>query len=625
MQDKENMYSRSGGISLIFILLFFSNANCQLEYNNKGALLLKEGKYYEAANYFEKVLEEGDSSTSLYLELSKCYLIVSPRSKSLKYILKAIELTNHPTLEMYYLLGRAYHVNNEFDLAIENYKESDPDKNNFKAIRKLTMECLNAKKYFSTPIKVEINNAGTIINTEQQEYLPYITADCKQLFFTSTKLDIGLTTSSEEFLQEDIYTSTFSKEEWTKPSIITALSEQNNHDACVGISEDGQTMFVYKGTRGGDIYTSTLNGTSWGEIRSLPFNSEGFEGAASLSPDGLTLYFVHSSGANTDRDIYFCTRNLGGKWSKAAPLSQLNTEYNEDSPFIHPNGKTLYFSSKGHSSMGGYDIFKSVMSKDGTWTAPENLGYPINSTADDLYFVLSANGMLGFYSSDKEGGYGKQDIYALTFPKSNDYSLELLTGEIKDENGNPIEADIMVTDNQNQVLIATFKSNSDNGKFLISLPCGKNYGIHIEKAGFIFHSENAQIECQFGFKEINKEIRLKSAHSGAKIILNNIFFDFGKYELKKESETELQKLIKLLETNKNIKIEISGYTDTIGDENANLILSELRAKNVMNYLISHEINDDRIVSKGYGSALPVSDNETDEGRQLNRRTEFKIL
>ncbi len=612
-------------ISLSFILLIFSNALCQQDYSTKGELLFKEGKYYEAAKYFEKALETNDNSISLYLQLARSYLLVSPRSKSLKYILKAIELSKEPTLEMYYILGRAYHVNNEFDLAIEYYKESDPNKMNFNNIRKLTMECLYAKKYFSNPISVDIINAGTTINTEQQEYLPYITADHKQLFFTSTKLDVGLSNSNEYLLQEDIFTSKFSKDKWTTPTLINSLSEQDGHDACVGISEDGQTMFVYKGVNGGDLYTSELDGSSWGKIKSLPFNTEGFEGAASLSPDGLTLYYVHSVGSTADRDIYTCTRTLGGKWSKAEPLKQINTEFDDDSPFIHPDGKTLYFSSRGHSSMGGYDIFRTIRKEDGNWTEPENVGYPINSTADDLYFVLSANGLLGFYSSDKEGGYGKQDIYAIKLTKNSDYALELLTGEIKDEKGNAIEADIMVTDNFNHELIARFKSNSDNGKFLISLPCGKNYGIHIEKDGFIFHSENAQLECQEGFKEINKDIRLKSAHSGVKIILNNIFFDSGKSELKNESETELLKLIKLLATNPSIKIEISGYTDNIGEESANLILSEMRAKNVMNYLISRGISNKRIVSKGYGSSQAVSTNDNEEGRQLNRRTEFKIL
>ena len=206
------MYRKRCVISLIFTLLFFLNAHGQLKPTGKGEQLLKEGKYYEAAYYFEKAIESGDSSIALYLNLSKCYLVVSPRSKSLKYILKAIELNTFPTLEMYFLLGRAYHVNNDFDNAIENYKESDPNKDHFKIIRKLILECLNAKKYFATPINVEIINAGTIINTEQQEYLPYITADYKQLFFTSTKLDLGLMASSEQSLQEDIYTSNFSKE-----------------------------------------------------------------------------------------------------------------------------------------------------------------------------------------------------------------------------------------------------------------------------------------------------------------------------------------------------------------------------------------------------------------------------
>ena len=612
-------------VTLNFILLFFYSAFCQENFISKADQLFKEGKFYDAAYYYEKVIETNSLDPYVYIQSAKCHLLVSPRGKSLKYISKAIELSEKPTLEMYYILGRAYHVNNDFDQAIQYYKESDPEKKNVENIKKLTTECLSAKKYFANPISVDIINVGTIINSEHEEYLPYITADHLQLFFTSTRPDKNLSKVNEQLLQEDIYTSKFNNGKWVNPSKIKSLNEQHGHDACVGISEDGQTMFVYKGTNGGDLYTSDLTGSEWSKVKSLPFNTPGFEGAASLSPDGLTLYFIHTSGANDNRDIYTCTRTLGGKWSKPEPLQAINTAFDEESPFIHPDGKTLYFSSKGHSTMGGYDIFKTVKNLDGSWTEPENLGYPINSTADDVSFVLSADGLLGFYSSDKEGGYGKQDIYAIKMNKSSDYALELLKGEIRDEAGKAIEADIMVTDNNTNELIAKFKSNSENGQFLVSLPCGKNYGIHIEKDGFIFHSENAQLECQVGFKEVKKEVKLMLAHSGAKIVLNNIFFDLGKSEIKNESTIELQKLINLLQQNPGIRIEISGYTDNSGDEASNIVLSEMRAKGVMDYIISKGISKTRISAKGYGSAQPVSTNETDEGRQLNRRTEFKIL
>ncbi len=611
----------------VFLLLFFlqTNGYCQEDFIVKADLLFSEGKYYDATDYYEKALVTNKSNPNLYIKLAKCHLLVSPRSNALKYINKAIELVETPTLEMYYILGRAYHVNNEFDKAIESYKESDPEKNNFENLRKFSRECLNAKRFFSNPKTVEIINLGETINSDHQEYLPYITADHLQLFFTSTRTGQEVIETNEHEQHEDIYTSKFEDGKWTKPAVIAALNDLEGHDACVGISEDGQTMFVYKGTNGGDLYTSKLEGDNWTEVKSLSINTPGFEGAASLSPDGNILYFIHSEGTSHDRDIYYCTKTIGGKWSKALPITELNTPYDEESPFIHPDGKTLYFSSKGHTTMGGYDIFKSVRNHDGTWSEPQNIGYPINSTGDDVYFVLSADGHYGFYASDKEGGFGKQDIYSLKMDKDLTTQLELLKGEVRDEAGKAMEADIIVTDNRTQKVVSKFKSNSENGRFLISLPCGENYGIHIEKEGYIFHSEHAQIDCKTGYEEVFTDVKLKKVHAGAKIILNNIFFDSGESELKSESNTELQKLVSLLKINPTIKIEISGYTDNVGEEAANLTLSQQRADHVTNYLINQGVNKTRLSSKGFGSNQSVSTNETEAGRRLNRRTEFKIL
>jgi outer membrane protein OmpA-like peptidoglycan-associated protein len=321
-----------------------------------------------------------------------------------------------------------------------------------------------------------------------------------------------------------------------------------------------------------------------------------------------------------------CNRTSNNVWSKPRKLESINTEFDEDSPFIHPDGKTLYFSSKGHSSMGGYDIFKCTKTGTG-WSIPENLGYPINTPGDEIYFVLAADGKVGFYSSDKEGGLGKQDIYSIRMPvPEKEPELELLTGVVKDAATNQaIEADITITDNTTKEVVSKAKSNAEDGKYLVAIPCGKNYGIAIEKKGHLFHSENVNLPCTQGYKEIKKEIKLVEAKQGAKVVLKNIFFDTGKSDLRLESTSELLRLVKLLTENPTIRIEISGHTDNIGDAKINQTLSETRANSVMNFLISNGIAKTRLVAKGYGSSQPIDTNDSEAGRQNNRRTEFKIL
>jgi outer membrane protein OmpA-like peptidoglycan-associated protein len=306
-----------------------------------------------------------------------------------------------------------------------------------------------------------------------------------------------------------------------------------------------------------------------------------------------------------------------------------NTEFDEDAPFMHPDGKTLYYSSKGNGSMGGYDVFKvtRLSATGNVWSKPTNIGAPINTALDDVYFSLSADGKVGLYASDQEGGYGKQDLYSIRFPVNTSApELTLLKGTVLDATtGKAIEAQITVADNTTKEIVATHHSNSATGEFLIALPSGKNYAVTIEKEGKLFYSENVQLNNGDGFKELTQKVSLQSAKAGSKIVLNNIFFDSGSDVLRTDSYIELQKLIKTLTDNPSLKIEISGHTDNIGNEESNLLLSEKRALAVKNYLTQNGISTSRIVAKGYGSSIPIESNQTETGRQKNRRTEMKIL
>lgn len=593
----------------------------------KADAYFEAGNFYQARLTYEEALTFKPDNPDTHYKLAICYLELSLKTKALEHAAYAVKYSAVPTKDMYMLLAQTYHLNHQFDKAIEFYKKSDPNNTNKKVISKKIKECEYGKQYVSNATDAKVTNAGNIVNTEYHEYLPYITADRMKLFFTSRRPgSVGGKKAEDNQPYEDIYMCLNKGGAWDTPINVTSLNTET-HDACVGLSEDGQTMFVYKGTNGGDLYISELKGKHWTKPEALPFNTPGFESTASLSPDGRTLYFIFKPTTGGSRDIYTCQRTLSGTWSKPKRLDIVNTEYDEDSPYIHPDGKTLYFSSQGHSSMGGYDVFKSTRLPNGTWSSPQNLGYPINTAGDEVYFVLSADGKVGFYSSDKEGGYGKQDIYSIRMPVSEtEPQLTLLTGTVKDAaTAKPTEAEITVTDNTTREIISKTKSNSEDGSYLIALPCGKNYGIAIEKKGHLFHSENINLDCSQGYKEYKKEIKLVEAKSGSKVVMKNIFFDTGKSDLRPESFEELNRLIKLLKENSSLKIEISGHTDNTGDPKANQILSEQRAASVVNFLIANGIEKSRLISKGYGSSMPIDTNDTPEGRQNNRRTEFKIL
>jgi len=615
-------------LSIFFSTFLFSAAFSQDEkLIKKGDAAFQAKNYKEAFTSYELALQQNKDNAYVNFMLAQCYLLTSPKQKALEYAGTAVRKSSPPTNEMYFVYAQALHQNHRWDSAIYYYKKSDPGKANYKNISRLEQECMNGKNYTSNPKNIKITNAGALVNSQGMDYLPNITADLSKLYFTSRRAgSVGGKLESDGLPFEDIYMCINVGGAWNQASNIGAPLNTDVHDACVGISEDGQTMFIYRGVNGGDIFQSELKGKKWSAAAPLPMNTEFFETAACLSPDERTLFFVRGTNAYTNRDIYMCSRTVGGSWSKPIKLP-FNTPFDEDAPFMHPDGKTLYFSSKGLTTMGGYDVFKTTRSAAGTWSTPENIGSPINTAGDDIYFVLSADGKIGYYSSNKEGGFGQQDIYSIRMPVADKApELALLKGKVlDDQTGKPTEASITVTDNETKEVVAKYRSNSETGEYLLSLPAGKNYGISIEKDGHLFYSENMTLNNTNGFKEYKQDITLVTIKSSSKVVLKNIFFDSGKSTIRLESTAELLKLVDLLKKNPTIRIEIAGHTDNIGDEALNQKLSEERAKNVVTFLTTYGIASTRLVAKGYGSSQPVAPNTTEEGRQQNRRTEVKIL
>jgi outer membrane protein OmpA-like peptidoglycan-associated protein len=456
------------------------------------------------------------------------------------------------------------------------------------------------------------------------------------MIFTSRRANStgGLVYEMDGHFFEDIYSSNkLPNNTWGEGKQLDLTINSVNHDACVGLSSEGQTMIIYKDDGGGDLYYSQLSGSTWSKPISFgkSINTDAREACGNFSPDGNYLFFVSDKkGGFGGTDIYWSKKNTDGAW--AAPVNmgkEVNTAEDEFSPYLNADGKTFYFSSQAHNSMGGFDIFQSIIDLSIapliSVSTPTNLGYPINTVGDEIYFVWSADNKRAYFSSAREGGFGDKDLYLLERPEAR-AALVLLKGTISDcKSKQFIQANISVTDIESGKSIGKYVSNSSTGKYIVTLPAGKNYAINAEAKGYLFHSKNINIPKLENFKEIDDVICLDKIDIGSKIVLNNVFFDVNKATLRKESEIELDKLFDILSKNPKIKIEVAGHTDSDGDTQANLTLSDGRAHAVMDYLIAKGISADRIIYIGHGEDKPVVANDTPENKQLNRRTEIKIL
>lgn len=657
---------------------FFSNDKEGLK---KAKSNIETGDYYHSqdSNYYKLAIEPyleankfNPNNALLNFKIGHCYLYSNFKLKAIPFLEKAKSLnpTVDPALNFY--LARAYHLDMQWDKAIAEFNvfqkngNSDSDSKMMATAAKSINECYVGKELSKKPIRVFIDNLGKEVNSQNTDYGPVISADESVLLFTSRRPSTvggGIDPGLNEYF-EDIYSSYKQADgKWSPAKNMGKPVNTEDHDANSGLSADGTKFLVYMGKNNGDLYESELVGDQWSkpEVMNKNINTDKYhESSACYSPDGNSVYFVSDKPDGLgSRDIWISHKDEKGKWGKAENLGPtINTKYGEEGVFIHPDGKTMYFSSQGHKGMGGYDIFKTIYNDSSkTWSTPENIGYPVNTPDDDVFFVVSASGRHGYYSSFKPNGFGEKDLYRITFlgvekqmimnnednliasqaapvketvvapvAEIKEAQLTILKGKITDAlTQKPLDATIEIIDNQMNQLIATFTSNSLTGKYLVSLPAGKNYGIAVKKEGYLFHSENFDIPATSAFQEVTKDVELKGIVVGSKIILKNIFFDFDKATLRPESTNELQRLTKLLIDVPSLKIEISGHTDSKGANDYNAKLSDNRSKAVVDYLIKAGITANRLTYKGYGEDQPISTNDTDVGRQLNRRTEFKII
>lgn len=643
-------------------------------------------RYSSALEHFLKAHEFNPNNALVNYYIGICFLKTTQKFKSLAYFQKSFELNPKAFDDIHYYLGRGHHLEMSWDEAIRNYTrykttvnpKSNPEK--IKEVDKLIYECESGKVLVENPVRVWIDNMGEKVNSPYPDYGMILTADASEIFFTSRrpnstgeKVDIF-----DGHYFEDVYTSNrFNSDEWTAAKNIGSPINTKGHDAAVSLSPDGSKMIVYIDDKGdGNLYESVREGDTWSKPK--PFNklinSKFHEASAWYTPDMKELFFISERPLGKgkvpkDRDIYIAKWNEDkGDWGDIERLpNHINSEYDEDGIFVHPDGRTIYFSSKGHNSMGGYDVFKAVRNEDGTWSEPENLGYPINTPDDDVFFTVAANGRDAYMTSYREDGVGDKDLYKITLlgaakdpimigeniylanettPIQKDAfqpvvevggsKLMILKGVVRDdETKEPLRARIELVDNEKNEVIAEFTSDRKTGRYLVSLPAGKDYGIAVNADGYLFHSANFNMIDKAGYSEEIVNIDLKKVKVGSNIALRNVFFDLNKYSLRDQSIIELNRLVALLNEYSNIKIEISGHTDSRGSATYNKTLSRNRAKAVVDYLVEKGIDKSRLTYEGYGFDQPaVSDEEienmtrtTDKeaAHQQNRRTEFKII
>ncbi len=607
-------------------------------------------KLYDKARKIYFKLDSITPNNPLYnFQIGMCLYNTIYINKSLFYFQKAKDL-NYPSHFIDFYLARSSHINHKFDDAISYYTKCQASTEFTKEkeaiftkeeIAKYIAQCNTGKKLVKDSIKVVVSNLGLIINSKYSDNSPVISADETELIFTSRRQgSTGRLLDAEEKFYEDIYYSSRKNkaEPWSEPVKMENGINSNYHDASIGLSPDGQELYIYRDGEGhnGDILVSYLKGNTW----TLPvklneaINSTSWESSACVSPDKKTLFFSSDRpGGFGGSDIYMAERDDLNNWIKVKNLGpNINTAEDEDAPYMHPDGRTLFFSSRGHENMGGYDIFMATIDKNSNlFNKPENIGYPISTADDDIFFNCATDGKTGYFSSFRNDSYGDKDIYTYKGEifKSGVY---VLNGNVYDseQNNRPMDALVRIVDLETQKEIGTYRTNPETGKFIALFEYGKNYSIDIEAQGKLFFSENINIPDETKLKEIShnfnsKDIYLKNILIGNKLILRNVFYDYNKTEIKKESTYELDKVVKMLKEHPKLIIEVGGHTDSVGSKQFNQKLSEKRAEAVLEYLETKGITDDRIIAVGYGESQPYIDNDTENNRKLNRRTELEIV
>lgn len=605
-----------------------ANRNAINQYQ-KARINLEDGNIRQAIYLLNNAIEADNNFIEAQLLLADVYRSTAELDNAKKAYQKAFSINPTFNVERYFYLAETELKTGDYINAKKHFNQFInlfPEGKNIEKAKKYILDCDFGTDAMQHPVNFIPINLGSMVNTQNDEYMATVTADESSIIFTR-QIDNN----------EDFYQSVKKDSSWTMASSISNnINTVRFNEGAQSLSPDGQFLFFTgcnraEGLGRCDIYVSQKQGNDWSKPVNLgsPINTKGWESQPSISSDGKTIYFSSDrKGGLGGYDIWKSTLDSNGTWTNPINMGEnINTPYDEQSPFIHSDDRTLYFASDGWPGLGNKDIFMSSLDiKNQTWNKPKNIGYPINTFANETGLTINAAGNKAYFSSNSIKGFGGLDLYLFDIPNSIKPNFtNYVKGLVFDaKTKKSLAAEVNIFDLTSGNLLRTVYTNTQDGGFLMVLPQGNSYSLNVFCDGYLFYSESFNVAFHQKNEPVNLQVPLNLIEVGNKVILRNIYFDSKKSILKAESKAELQNLINFLKTNPNVKIEILGFTDAIGELKDNQILSENRATSVYDYLIKNNISAKRLSHKGLGENNPLNNNETETDKALNRRTEFVI-
>lgn len=592
------------------------------------------GQYSMAIELLEKAIDKDDRFHEAYFRLGVIQKAKGDYKKAEELFQKANQLSGGNSAAVAFEMGELYLLKAEYQKAIDHIEQylsaGSGNSRRVAEAKKIKTDAVFALENMHEASEFNPQPLSDTVNAFPMQYFPVVTVDQQAIIFTRR---LGTTMDYDEDL---VISRKDENGRWGRPmSLSPNINSEWNEGTCT-ISADGRTLIFTScyGRRGYgscDLYISKKTGDEWSVPVNLGphVNSSAWESQPSLSSDGRTLYYISNRGGGIGgRDIWITHLNERNEWTRPVNAGKtINTPGDEVSPFIHPNNVTLYFASNGLTGFGGFDIYYSERDSM-QWGTPKNIGFPINTSEDQVSLFITSDGKKGYYShevSNRPGQKGR--LYEFNVPQSAQvkYKTSYVSGRVLDATTKePLKADIELFDLKSGTREGFVSSDSLSGSYLIVLREGSEYALYVNKENYLFESLSFFYESEENMKPVEIDVYLEPIRSGASSVLNNVFFDVDSYSLKEKSKTELSKVIKFLQKNTSSKIEISGHTDNTGSETYNLDLSLKRAKAVYDYLVQQGIERSRLSYQGYGQKRPAYPNDTDLNRKLNRRIEIKI-